>query len=326
MPKFLSVIKWLVVFVAFGTTKLYAQDLLITMEEDSLNCKIIKQSETDFYEIGYLDSNIFKTKLIASKEIKLVEIGFFEILDSSNINVYNLNDKYRLAATLYGFNKLEHMGFVDRQFRISLDYSSEIRFDPRGLQGNALSQDMITELWHNNGLDINASMALNKKRNLYLGLDIAWMQGNVIYFNQIYGVIINNNTVEYKGDAEVQTNVFTYGLDIKKSITTSKKYDYFYVMAGLNYLSYSEDFRIATHNSFATSNTMAMKIGIAYDHMFNKNWSLGGGMSYQYGILSDFVFEEYEIKNRVKDNIQMSSLHLSFGIKYYFNKFTHAKK
>ena len=97
-------------------------------------------------------------------------------------------------------------------------------------------------------------------------------------------------------------------------------------MAGLNYLSYSEDFRIATHNSFATSNTMAMKIGIAYDHMFNKNWSLGGGMSYQYGILSDFVFEEYEIKNRVKDNIQMSSLHLSFGIKYYFNKFTHAKK
>lgn len=62
MPKFLSVIKLLLVFLMFSSTKLIAQDLLITMEDDSLNCKIIKQSESDSYEVGYLDSNIFKTK------------------------------------------------------------------------------------------------------------------------------------------------------------------------------------------------------------------------------------------------------------------------
>lgn len=309
-----TLITIIISFVLINNLK--AQDLLITINNDSVNCKVLKISDT--YEVAFIDSNTVKTKMFLSNQVKAVFIDYYQNLKKQKTNEQLAkSNTSNISTNKYNLDKLYKIQYPEKQFRLSANAAYAFRYSLGKNTSNPVIDKLMSQIKHNFGVLVDAHIKVGKSKKTLLGFQIGRIQSNAIV-NDIY--LINNGQT-YTGNAELQINISSFGVNILSPIWKKNKTKILYFSTGLNYITYYEDFRVGYFNATTESSTLATSIGVMYDYRLNKNWGFGFGATIDGGVLTDFNMDTNGNKQHVTvstdKGIGLGRVVFSSGIKCY---------
>lgn len=296
--------------------QLQAQDLLITTSNDSVNCKILKIS--DKYEVSYVDSNITKTKNFVNAQVKLVIIDYYQNLKINKaIQQLKKINSSNISESKINFKKLNDLQYPYKQFRLSTNAVYAYRYFFGNNSSDPILDKLMGQIRHNFGVLADAHIKVGKSKKALIGIQIGRIQSNGMV-NDVY-LISNGQT--YTGNAELQINISTMGINLLMPIWKKNKNKILYISTGLNYVTYYEDFRVGYFNLVTESSTVATSIGVIYDYRLNKNWGFGCGATIDGGVLTDLNMDSNGNKLHVTlsndKGIGLGRVVFSSGIKCY---------
>ena len=278
---------------------IYSQDLIVTTNNDSINCKVLSISE--MYEVARNENNMIVTQSIPAATVKKVIIDYYK-----NIQIQKAVTSPHMQLPVrknVNENVLSNIQFPDERFRLSANALYAFRYGFGSTSSNIVSDKLIEQLRHNFGLLLDAHIAIGKSRKLMLGIQLGRIQGNASVAN----VMLNYAGQSYSGTAEMQVNISSIGANVIAPVWHRNKNKTLYLSGGLNYITYYEDFRVDYFNVITQSATFASSIGVMYDYRINRNWGIGCGATIDGGIFTDLYTD-------VNGNTYHQTVDLSAGI------------
>lgn len=273
-----------------------SQDLIVTVENDSINCKIYKVKR-DFIYFTFKREDEIRNVLINMSELKVYKFNFY-----NNSEVPEKIKKYKIQR---------------QRFRLAINggYSYRPGKIAKSIQGDLRKH--YEELSHGKTVNVDLdycfspSLGLNFKHQRY-------------YFsNEKVIPFINNNTgqserVNIKNN---QTTSFT-GIGFKFRTLSYNKKNAFIWGGSFGNLTYTdevtwiEDYKIH-------GNTFGMVVYYEYDIGITNNLSFGIQTSQVGGYLKKYDLSYKGVVNTIhleeSDYIGLGSFNLSFGFRFVFN-------
>jgi hypothetical protein len=156
MKKLLSLTVLLIVILVTKNT-VFAQDLIVGISGDSLNCFILKETEEKVYFTAKV-GGVFKRVNLAKDQIKTINKSFYKVFEEPTSNNNQPNEP---------FNRI----------RISLEYGRSKIFDQKLFNRNRNSiSSRNNYLINANSINFSGSYFFNKK--IGLGLDMFYIHPN----------------------------------------------------------------------------------------------------------------------------------------------------
>lgn len=270
----------------FITGSVYSQDLIITNNGESINCKITQvNADTIYFTLKH--RGVIRKNSLPVSVVKVHQLNYYQNSEISmgevQKNIVGLNQDYkhfRIAVNgglSYCTAKMSDIVPADLQ-----DYINELRF------GYNFGAD-FTYFFNKSlgfGLKYNLFNSYNSKDNVYLG-------------NSQYGKISDNIKTSFIGPS-----FYSRLLDMNNRNT-------FVMSASFGYLSF-EDNQVQIEDCKLTGSTIGLSLNVGYDVKLSEDLSLGFQLSFLQGALNKFdVIEvgrtreveldegEYESMNRI---------------------------
>lgn len=284
---------WVFILLSCVANSLYAQDLIVTNEGDSINCKITKV-KTDHIYFTFKHVNEIRSTLLPMSNVKVHQFDYFQ---NSEVP----------AGKVVGYGNYQH-------FRISANGGFSYQTARVAESVPADFKDYISEL----------------KTGYHFGGDLTYYFTEPLGFGVKYYLFKSSNSLDniYLEDTD---GIRTYGA-MSDDLTISfigpafstrflnhDKSNAFLMNMSLGYMGYSND-KVIVNDYKMTGSTMGLAFDIGYDIGLSENLSLGLQISLISGLLFEYSWDDGIAKETIdlKEG-EYESLHridFSIGLRY----------
>jgi hypothetical protein len=271
---------------------IFSQDLIVTVDGDSLNCKITKV-KADEIDIIFKDKDGIKITSLTRANVKTYKYKYFETSELPDGKVKGRGDYQRLRFAVNGGYSY-HLGSVPEG--ISSDLREYI-FDLKS--GYHYGCDLTYNFNERYGAGINY-----KKFSSSNSVDIYVEDING---NRRYGKMSDDLTISFFGPA------FTVR-QVSKNMRNT-----FYSILSVGYMSYSDN-KVIIDNYKMTGNTAGASVDIGYEFGLSKNLSLGLQISLIRGTLVRYDWSDgintYPVKLDEDEYESLDRIDFSVGLRF----------
>lgn len=276
-----------------------AQDLILTKDGDSLNCKISK-IRGDYIYFSYFQKNEIRNTLIDVNNIKLYQYNYYsnsEIKDN-----YSKIDKPVSTNKNSNYSNVQlnvDGGIAIRTAKLPNDIPPSLKDYYRDMKsGLVYNFDIMfyfSEQW-GGGFKYNSYNSKSEYNNYSLFYEDLKITSDLRDITTIsfMGPIVSNRYISRNNKNSFQTNV------------------------GIGYLDFKEESFFVIDN-LITGNTVGLIYDIAYESKLNKNWALAFKFSWLIGSLTEVEvsnkFEKQTIKLKEGEYEGLSHIDFSIGLR-----------
>jgi len=277
---------FLLILIAVAQS-VFSQDLLVTSEGDSLNCKITKITNKEIYYVFIQDGVVRDTSL--SKQ---------------SVKEYKY-DRYAVNDTLMDIVRKNNF-----HYRVALNVGS-------GYLMSFFSDNTTADL---------ATYYSNLKSGRQLSGDVAYYISGALGVGLKYSQFNTRNSAYLVNEDQVQTGTMSDDLSISfigPSVSTRfpsiKGNNGFLMDFSLGYMKFTDN--IVVINGYSEKgSTMGMSAGFGYDFSISRNLALGIQCSLYYGRLSEYVRTTNGSSTTIRLNKEsyekLDRLDLSVGLRF----------
>ncbi|MFA9213249.1 MAG: hypothetical protein ACEQSR_05310 [Candidatus Methylacidiphilales bacterium] len=317
---FLFVISFLI------NNRTVGQDLLITTKDDSIACELVSVDSLNYHVLVVYGGDIIKAETYLKTNVKKL-ISDYKIYQelptpSKTDTVKKFSYKFTdlLAETLEA-ERVEELANKNKfnlfDYRFSVDYMNTIRI---------WGSNYIFSPFYLSGLNLGFSKSFGPNRNRLLDIDFSLIGKSSEKENDL---IVNYRPFGKSDTLAIGTSnslnlIACLGLSYSRVFMNKKRNNLFYLGGGLDFIFYSEYYRIQNYLIYLETKTIGYNLKFQYDRILNKNLGLGIGLRYGGGYLYSDKISIDEVLNTVFDNKystnSISRISIQLGIKYYLNK------
>lgn len=288
MPnKTLSMKKFMIIFllVPFLNVRVYSQDLIVTNEDDSINCKITK-IKTDYIYFTFKYQDEIRSTLLPMSDVKNHQFDFYQTSEVPKDKVigYQNYQHFRIAINGgYSYHTAKVSESVPNDFK---DYVKELK---SGLHFGGDVTYYFTE-----PLGFGVKYLIFKSSNSMDNIYVEDTDGN-----RTYGKMSDDLTISFIGPT------------FSTRLLSHNKSNALIMNLSLGYMGYSND-KVIVDNYKMTGSTLGMAFDIGYDIGLSEYLSLGFQISFISGTLFEYDWDdgtttvtidlekgEYESLNRI---------------------------
>lgn len=269
-----------------------AQDLIVTNEGDSINCKITKvKTDHIYFTFKYQDE--IRSTLLQMTDVKIHQFDFYQTSEVPEGKVIGHQDFQHWRIAVNG-------GYSYHTARIAKNTPSDFTSYAKKLKsGYVLGGDasyFISEYW---GLGVKASMlkSSNSLDNVY----VEDMLGH-----RRYGKMSDDITVTFIGPT------------FSSRYFDKEKKDAVYALLSIGYLGYKNNCVLIDKYQL-TGSTLGTTLDIGYDIGLNEKLALGFQFSFLTGYLLEYNLKEGTNVQKIKLEDQAHSLNrieFSVGLRF----------
>lgn len=279
--------------IIFVSNSIFSQDLIVTNEGDSINCKITKVKTDNIY-FTFKHKDEIRSTLLSVSSIKTHQIDYFQTSEVPKDKVvgYENYKHFRIAINGgYSYQTAKVSESVPSDFK---DYIKELK------SGYHIGGDLTYYFTEPLGIGFKYYLfkSSNSVYNIYL---------EDTYGNRTYGKMSDDLTISFIGPT------------FSTRLLSHNKKNAFLMNLSLGYMGYSND-KIIIDKYKITGSTMGLSFDIGYDIGLSDNLSLGFQLSFLTGTLFEYDWNdgtttetidlekgEYESLNRID---------FSFGLRF----------
>ncbi len=273
------------------TDSLYAQDMIVTHEGDSINCKITKVKKDNIY-FTFMYKNEVRRTLLPLSSLKVHQFNFYsksEIPNDNNGSYKRNYQRFRVAINGGYSYQLAKVGInVPDGFK---NYFKELK------SGYHFGGDIIYYFTEYLGVGIKYSAFRTSNKM------------NISSTNNQTGEIIN-------GIMSNDLTISFIGPTFSTRYLNHNKSNAFHFKSSIGFMGYSDDKKIITDYKI-TGRTLGIAFDLGYDIGLSKNLSLSVQASAIMGVL--YKYNQYDgIKTLEKSKYEsLNRADLSIGLVYY---------
>jgi hypothetical protein len=280
-------------FLALGL-RLSAQDLIVTQEGDSLNCKITKEAKDKLY-FTFVYKEEIRNTLLFKNQVRQFQYNFY------NASALPAGEQ---AITLPAYPKL--------RVGVSGGWSYRTARTAEGM--DPLMENYIDEL--KSGYHVSADLAYYFSEQIGAGLR---------YSSAFSENKANNITVTYQdgstatGSMSDDISIAFIGPYFSSRMLNANKLNALLFNVGLGYLGY-QDKSVLVDTYTIKGSTMGFSLDIGYDMSISKKLSLGVMLSMLGGTLDEYEINHrgrvttVKLENENRENL--SRIDLSVGLRF----------
>ena len=283
----------------FGIGRLYAQDLIVTNNGDSLNCKItkIKNKEISF---TYKHLGKITSTRLRLDEVKVCQFKYFEVpeVPVELILAKQIYPRIRIAAHGgYAYRTAEIEHYFDVMF--NLECSSTDLTDYVKKLKHGFNYGFDVSYYFNRycgiGIGYNAFQSKNKLENFEIVIDPDWPNS--------YGEMNDNIRVDF------------VGAFFNSRFLHAKDKNALWLGLGIGYINYCDKGRMLSTNLTVEGGNVGLCGNLGYDISISKNLAIGFQFSYIFGKPTiGYSYTLYQGTVDVKENL--SRIDLSAGLRF----------
>jgi len=272
----------------------FSQDLIVTNEGDSINCKITQIESDMIYFIFEYEGDVRNT-LIQKSEVKEYQYKFYSSEGLSKKSLYLKSDNYqKIRFAVNG-------GFSYQTARISESVPADFEEYIRDLKsGFHLGADFT--FFFNESVGIGLKANLFKTKNSLDGFYISDNMGNVIT-----GTLSDDIAITFIGPSFTAR---TYNFNKKNALNMT-------IAAG--YMGYRDN-QVVIESQKLTGSSVGMGLDIGYDIGISENMAIGFQVSYMIGVLTSINIERNNVVEKIDleegEYESMNRLDLSIGLRF----------
>jgi hypothetical protein len=272
---------------------LFSQDLIVTNEGDSINCKITKVNLDNIY-FTFMHKMEVRNTLLPKSGIKTHKFDFYQSSEVPKDRVAGIQNYKKFRLALNG-------GYSYQTAKVAESVPSDFK-------------DYINEL----------------KSGYHLGVDATYFFSETLGFGLKYSRFLTSNSINniYVTDEEGFTRtgkmsddltISFFGPTFSSRLLNHDKTNAFLMSVAIGYLSYSND-KVIIDNFKMTSNTMGLSIDMGYDIGLSENLSLGVQISYLMATLTQFELDDGHTKQTIEleegEYEGLNRIDLSVGLRF----------
>jgi len=256
---------WIIILSLFIGHLVYSQDLIVTQNNDSLNCKITKTAP-DYIYFTFMYNSEIKTSLLPMTDVKIFKKKYYNKTELSQSYIAYLEySKFRLAFSGgYSYLLGKTPEGIDNTYR---DYLKKFR------SGFNLGLDLGYYFNKQYGIGLKYSY-FNTKASAP-NIPFIDDQGNLVRMS-----ISENRSDNYIGPAflmrfsdKTNENAFIAGISF-------------------GYFAYNNKLKIGGVPLKAKGSTLGMVVDVGYDFGLSDSFSLGFMLSFKLGSISKLTFDD----------------------------------
>lgn len=271
----------------------YAQDLIVTHEGDSLNCKITKIKKDHIY-FTFSYKNEIRSTLLPISNVRFHQYNYYQTTEVPKEKVIGHSNYQHFRIALNG-------GFSYQIAKIAEDVPRDLRDYVKGLKsGYHIGADLTYYI--SEPLGFGLKYYLFKTSN---SLDNIYVSNN--YGNITYGKMSDDVTTSFIGPA-FSVRLFNH-----------KKTNAFLMNISLGYMGYSDD-KVLIDPYKITGNTLGFAFDAGYDIGLSKHLSLGFQISCISGTLFEYKMDDGVTSTTIKlekDKYEsLNRLDFSIGLRF----------
>ncbi len=266
----------------------FSQDLIVTNEGDTINCKITKVKKDVIYFIS-MQNDELRSNIMHWSKIKAHQFNYFKYSEVPLDKIVT-NNKYqnlRLAFNIgYGYQTAKISESVTSDLE---DYVKELR------SGYQLGADIA--YYFSNNFGIGARYNFFRTSNSMNNIAVEDIDGNIIY-----------------GKMSDDVRITFVGPVLSARYLTNIK-DAFLMNITVGYLGYVND-AVLINRYKITGNTVGFAFDIGYDFAVAERVNIGFQLSYLVGKLSEFIIDDGSNSQTIQleDDNQESINRLDFSV------------
>jgi hypothetical protein len=273
----------------------YSQDLIVTNEGDSLNCKITKVKQ-DYIYFTFKHKEEIRSTLLPINQVKNYQYNFYPtaIVPAEKVVGREVYPRIRLALTGgWGYRIAKLADNVSGDFK---QYINDLR---SGTQyGGDINYYFSEQVGL--GLKYNVYQSKNEIGSIYV------VQPNG---STQYGKMSDNIIIDFIGPS------------ISTRLLNEKKKNALLLNLAIGYLGYMDNAVLINNYTFK-GNTVGMVWDIGYDVGISENWAIGFQFSYLIGTLTQIQLSDgtqtRTIKLEKDEYENLSRIDLSVGLRLNF--------
>lgn len=273
----------------------YSQDLIVTNNGDSINCKITK-IKNDLIYFTFKHNDEVRNTLLATSDVKYHQSNFYDVAVVPESKVVGFDNFPHLRVAVNGGFSYETAKVSDNVPSDFLDYIKDLKSGYH--YGGDITYYFSEPLGV--GLKFNQFKSSNKV-DIYIDDD---------YGNRTYGEMSDHISISFLGPM------------FSTRLLNSSKKNAFLINLAMGYMGYSDDKVIGNYNYDITGSSFGMALDFGYDVGISDKLSLGFQVSLLSGSLSKYKQDDgisVETVNLDKDNYEnLSRIDFSVGLR--FNK------
>jgi hypothetical protein len=251
-------------FFAFIMNSIKSQDLIVTQEDDSLNCKITKVKSDNIY-FTFIHQDEIRSTLLPVSQVKSHQFDFFQTSEVPKNKVIGFENYQKFRLALIG-------GFSYQTAKVSENIPEAFR-------------DYVKEL----------------KSGYHFGGDISYYFMETMGFGAKYCMFKSSNSEDIYlqdmlgnrtyGKMSDDVSLVYIGPSFSTRLLNHDKSNAFFTNLSLGYMAYSND-KVMIDNYTMTGNTLGFAIDIGYDIGLSEKLSLGFQLSMISGSLFKFEWDD----------------------------------
>jgi len=283
---------FIVACLSIFTIPLQAQDLIVTQEGDSLNCKITKV-KTDYIYFTFKHNEEIKNSLLPMGKVVYYQTDYYSVAEVPSDKIPKTFPRFR-AAIGGGWNYI----IVPVSENVPADFKHYAKQLKSGFQYD-VNLSYYFSKQTGIGLKYNAAHSSNEIDNVF----VEYPDGHIGY-----GKMSDNIRVNFIGPF------------FSSRLFTAKTDNCLLMDAGLGYVGYRNKCVLVSQNLTLTGFTIGLYANIGYDIAVSQNWAIGFQFSLITGVLSQIKITDginTETKALEKNEYEgLSRITLSIGLRY----------
>lgn len=275
----------IIAFLIFIANTIYSQDLIVTNDGDSINCKITKVKTDNIY-FTFKHKDEIRSTLLPKSSVKTYQFQYYQTSEVPKEKVvgYENYQHFRLAVNGgYSYQTAKIAESVPSDFK---DYIKELK------SGYHFGGDLT--YYFTEPLGFGIKYYLFKSSNSLDNIYVEDINGNRTY-----------------GKMSDDLNISFIGPIFSTRLLSHDKKNAFLMNLSLGYMGYSND-KVIIDKYKMTGSTMGLSFDVGYDIGLSENLSLGFQISFLTGTLFEYDWNdgtktetiklekgEYESLNRI---------------------------
>ncbi|OQC59765.1 MAG: hypothetical protein BWX51_01381 [Bacteroidetes bacterium ADurb.Bin012] len=294
MKNFRNVVCMIFLIPLCNSLPLIAQDLIVTIDNDSINCKITK-IKPDFIYFTFKYKNEIRNTLLPKSQVKYHQSNYFATSEIPQ-------DKIKIIRDFPRFKLAAEGGWSTRTAKIADDVPPDFKNYMKDLKtGFHFGMDAYYYFIENIGIGIkcNRYHSKNVLKNVYIQYA--------------------NGSMEF-GNMSDNIKIYFIGPFVSLRMLNKNKNNNFYMNWGIGYTQYNDE-AVFVYEFSTKGNNIGLFADWGYEIGLSKNFSLGFQLSIiastltKYKLITDFHTETVKLDKENYENL--SHLNLSIGLRFY---------
>jgi len=264
---------FIIALLSFMASSIYSQDLIVTNEGDSINCKITKVKTDNIY-FTFKHKDEIRSTLLPMSNVKIHQFDYFQASEVPKEKVagYENYQHYRISVNGgYSYQTAKVSGSVPSDFK---DYIKELK------SGYHLGGDLT--YYFNEPLGFGIKYYLFKSSN---SLDNIYLED--INGNRRYGKMSDDLTISFIGPT------------FSTRLLNHDKSNVLLMNMSLGYMGYSNN-AVVIDKYKITGSTMGLAFDFGYDIGLSENLALGIQLSFLTGTLFEYDWNDGTKTQKIK--------------------------